>query len=66
MELPIEREIQLGQGEGPIGIMGPISQPRGIVDAASLMLGLLTLRAFSEPTLLWAAKGGLLLHGLEG
>ena len=27
--MPMERAIQLGQGEGPIGIVGPISQPRG-------------------------------------
>ena len=32
--------FQLGQGEGPIGIVGPISQPRVIIDAASLTLGL--------------------------
>ena len=31
MELPMERAIQLGQGEGPIGLMGPISQPRGTI-----------------------------------
>ena len=35
---PWDRAFQLGQGEGPIGIMGPISQPRGIIDTASLTL----------------------------
>ena len=30
--------FQLGQGEGPIGLMGPISQPRGTFDTASLAL----------------------------
>ena len=28
-ELPMEEAIQLGQVKGPIGIVGPISQPRG-------------------------------------
>ena len=36
---PWDRAFQLGQGEGPIGIVGPISQPRGIIDTASLTLG---------------------------
>ena len=31
---PLLRAIQLNQGEGPIGIMGPMSQPRGIVTHA--------------------------------
>ena len=35
---PWDRAFQLGQGEGPIGIVGPISQPRGAIDTASLML----------------------------
>ena len=30
--------FKLGQGEGPIGIVGPISQPHGIIDTASLTL----------------------------
>ena len=30
--------FQLGQGEGPIGLVGPITQPRGIIDTASLTL----------------------------
>ena len=34
-----DRAFHLGQGEGPIGIVGSISQPRGIIDTASLMLG---------------------------
>ena len=29
------RAFQLGLGEGPIGLVGPISQPRGIIDTAS-------------------------------
>ena len=33
------RAFQLGQGEGPIGLVGPISQPRGSIDTASLTLG---------------------------
>ena len=33
---PWDRAFQLGQGEGPIRIVGPISQPRGIIDTASL------------------------------
>ena len=32
------RAFQLGQGEGPIGLVGPISQPRGTIDIVSLML----------------------------
>ena len=35
---PWNREIQLGLGEGPIGIVDPISQPRGTNDTVSLML----------------------------
>ena len=27
------------KGEGPIGLVGPISQPRGIIDTTSLTLG---------------------------
>ena len=38
MELPINRAVQLGQGEVPIGIVGPMSQPRDIIDATSLTL----------------------------
>ena len=34
MELPKER----GQGEGPIGLVGPISQPHGTNGTASLTL----------------------------
>ena len=30
--------VQLGQGEGPIGIVGPMSQPRSVIDTASLTL----------------------------
>ena len=36
---PWDRAFQLGQGEGPIGLMGPISQPRSTNDTALLMLG---------------------------
>ena len=32
------RAIQLGQGEGPIGIVGPMSQTRSIIDTASRTL----------------------------
>ena len=35
---PWEGAIQLGQGEGPIGIVGPISQPRRTNGTASLTL----------------------------
>ena len=35
---PWNRAFQLGQGEGPIGLVGPISQPRGIIGTASLTL----------------------------
>ena len=35
---PWDRAFQLGQGEGPIGLVGPISQPRGTIDTASLTL----------------------------
>ena len=33
---PWDRAFQLAQGEGPIGFLGPISQPRGTIDTASL------------------------------
>ena len=32
---PWNRAIQLGLGEGPIGIVGPIFKPRGTIDTAS-------------------------------
>ena len=35
---PWDRALQLGQGGGPIGIVGPISQRRGTIDTASLTL----------------------------
>ena len=35
---PWDRAFQLGQGEGPIGLVGPISQPRGTINTASLTL----------------------------
>ena len=35
---PLLRAVQLGQGEGLIGIVGPISQPHGTIDTASLTL----------------------------
>ena len=60
---PWEGAIQLGQGEGPIGIVGPISQPRGTkAPRHSRWNVLVHLRALSEPTLLWAAKGVLCPH----
>ena len=37
---PWDWAFQLGQGEGPIGIVVRISQPRGIIDTASLKLDL--------------------------
>ena len=60
---PWDRAFQLGRGEGPIGIVGPISQPRGTIDTASHAGSYLcTQRAFSEPTLISAAKGLLYPH----
>ena len=38
MELPMGSGVQLGLGEGPIGIMGPISHPRGTIDNMSRKL----------------------------
>ena len=35
---PLLRALQLGLGEEPIGIVGPMSQPRGIINTASLTL----------------------------
>ena len=35
---PWDRAFQLGQGEGPIGLVHPISQPRGTNGTASLTL----------------------------
>ena len=35
---PWKRAVQLGQGEGLIGIVGPMSQPRGTIDTGSLAL----------------------------
>ena len=35
MELPMRSGVQLGLGEGPIGIVGPISQPRSTIDNTS-------------------------------
>ena len=35
---PWDWAFQLGQGEGPIGLMGPISQSRGTIDTASLTM----------------------------
>ena len=32
---PWNRAFQMGLGEGPIGIVGPVSQPRGSNDTAS-------------------------------
>ena len=34
----LPRKVQLNLGEGPIGIVGPMSQTRGIIDVASLTL----------------------------
>ena len=60
---PWEGAIQLGQGEGPIGIVGPISQPCGPTAPRHSRWNVLAhLRALSEPTLLWAAKGVLYPH----
>ena len=38
VKMPMGSGIQLGQGEGPIRLVGPISQPRGTIDTASLTL----------------------------
>ena len=38
LRCPWYRVFQLGLGEGPIGLVGPISQPRGTIDSASLTL----------------------------
>ena len=67
VECPLVLSDQLGQGEGPIGIVGPISRPRGTIDTASLMLDHTYAFEcpFSEPTLLQAAKGVLCPH-VEG
>ena len=47
---PLLRAVQLGQREGPIGLVGPISQPRGTIDTT---LGhTKACYALSEPTLL--------------
>ena len=35
---PWDWAFQLGQGERPIGLVGPISQPRCTIDTASLTL----------------------------
>ena len=35
---PWDQVFQLGQGEGPIGLVGPISQPCGTIDTASLTM----------------------------
>ena len=57
------RAFQLGQGEGPIGIAGPISQPRGTMAPRHARRNVLAHSyALSEPTLIWAAKGVLLPH----
>ena len=45
---PWDRAFQLGQGEGPIGFVGPIFQARGTIGTASLTLALTyTLSVFS-------------------
>ena len=36
--VPMGSDVQLGLGEGPIGIVGPMSQPRGTIDTASRTL----------------------------
>ena len=60
---PWNRVIQLSLREGPIGIVGPMSQPRGAIDTASCAgSNLRTQCAFSEPALLWAAKSVLYPH----
>ena len=52
--------VQLGQGERLVGIVGPMSQPRGSNNTASHALERTCAHgAFSEPTLLWAAKADL-------
>ena len=59
---PWDRAFQLGQGEGPIGFVGPISQPRGTTDSASLTLEhTSTLCAFSKDVL-YLYVGGTVTH----
>ena len=60
VEMPMGLGVPMDQGEGPIGIAGPISQPRGTIDTVTHAGSYLC--ALSEPTLLWAAKGVLYLH----
>ena len=60
--VPMGSGVQLGLGEGPIKV-GPISQPRGIIDTRhSRWTVLAHLCAFSDPTLLKSAKGVLFPH----
>ena len=47
---PWKGAIQLGQGEGPIGLVGPLSQPRGTIDTASLTLN----RTCALPCTFWS------------
>ena len=53
---PLLWAVQLGLGEGPIGIVGPISKPRGTSNSASLKLYHTYALVFSDLTLLYAAK----------
>ena len=60
---PWDRAFQLGQGEGPIGLVGPISNPAvPTAPRHSRWNVLVHLHALSGPTLLWAAKGVLCPH----
>ena len=59
----MERGVHLGRGRG-LSKVGPMSQPRDTIDTESHTLDHTHahIYAFSEPTLLCAAKGVLLSH----
>ena len=63
MECPWDWAFQLGQGEGPSRIVGPISQPGGIIDTASRTLIHTNAHVrFLNLKLIKAAKGDLHPH----
>ena len=54
MELLMESGVQLGLGEGPIGIVGPMSQPRG--NHWSLMLSRTSGAQWRFPSQLYSGQ----------
>ena len=48
VEMPMGLGVPMDQGEGPIGLAGPISQPRGTIDTVSLMLDHTYVRFLSQ------------------